>query len=218
MKLFFNIFLFLNFTIVAFANTLTDDEKILFSKIFSSHIKTLKNLNKENPPCLILFSAAPGMGKTTISKFLEEKLLAIRISSDEIRILLREEKIDPKIFDEKNILEKYFTFLHEKLKNTSKNKLVICDKSIDRTFSKISHFAKQNNYKKFTIRLILPPEEAKNRIILREKNPENYLKYFDSWYQDYLNFKLENVDYFLDTSSKREYFPLLKSIKEKLKF
>ena len=61
------------------------------------------------------------MGKTTISKFLEEKLFAIKISSDEVRILLREEKIDPKTFDEKNILEKYFTFLHEKLKNISKN-------------------------------------------------------------------------------------------------
>jgi predicted kinase len=216
MKLFFSIIIFLKITTSLFSDTLKEDEKILFSKIFSSHLKTLKNLNKENPPCLILFSAAPGMGKTTLAKFLEKQLSAIRISSDEIRILLKENEIDPKTFDEKNILEKYFGFLHEKLKNISKNKLMIFDANVDRIFPKISNFAKQNNYKTLTIRLTLPPEEAKKRIISREKNPENYLKHFDKWYKDYLNFNIKNADYFLDASSKEEYFSLLKNIKEKL--
>jgi predicted kinase len=216
MKLFFSIIIFLKLSITLFSDTLKEDEKILFSKIFSSHLKTLKNLNKENPPCLILFSAAPGMGKTTLAKFLEKQLSAIRISSDEIRILLKENEIDPKTFDEKNILEKYFGFLHEKLKNISKNKLIIFDANVDRIFPKISNFAKQNNYKTLTIRLTLPPEEAKKRLISREKNPENYLKHFDKWYKDYLNFNIKNSDYFLDASSKEEYFSLLKNIKEKL--
>ncbi len=45
-------------------------------------------LKHSNKPVLFIFVGIPSSGKTTLAKFLEKKLPAIRVSSDEIKVAL----------------------------------------------------------------------------------------------------------------------------------
>ena len=183
----------------------------LYNDIYSKYLQNIYNVEKVNPPIIIIFSGAPGMGKSTISKILEDKLSGIRISSDEIRMLFREIGINPqKIINETNhsYIEEQLIFTIDKLNKTSKNKLLILDMSCDRTYNIIKNIAENYKYPIFTIRLNLSLEETKQRIIDRGIKSDNFLKFIDKWYDDYINFDEKQCDYFLDMSVMIDELPI----------
>lgn len=213
-----NIFIFTFFllTTASFSanteNEIIDNTSInLYHKIYSEHLKTLSHLDQKNRPLLILFSGTPAMGKSTVAKILKKKLSGIRIVSDDIRILFRDSNINPQHFvDETNrtYLETYFPFLLANLCESTENHLFIFDMSCDRLFDKFKALANKHNIPIFTIRLDLSLEETKNRIISRDIEPDNFLKYIDKWYMDYTNFDKKNCDYTLDVSKSIEDLPI----------
>jgi len=81
------LFFFLICSKLVSANNLSEFVGLESDRFFSEYVQTLKNLDVENHPLIISFSATPGMGKTTLAKILEEKFQAIRISSDDVRKL-----------------------------------------------------------------------------------------------------------------------------------
>lgn len=200
-KLFFS---FCFFFITAFSSDNFTKEKI-FDQIFTEHVKSIKNLELENSPLIISFSATPGMGKTTLSKILEEKLSAVRISSDEARILFKK---NGRVLEKEGfvlnarLLEEYFSYLIYRLQDVSKNYLLILDMNLSAfNYKKLIGLTNKFEIPLFLIRLELSKEEAINRISLREmENKESYLKFMDKWYNDYLDFDILKCDYFLDTT------------------
>ena len=186
-------------------------KNLIYTEVFTKHILNINHLEKENNAIIILFSGTPGMGKTTISKILEENLSGIRICSDEVRRIFLDMHLDPGEIPKDNNLnniEEYLIYLFHVLDNTSKNHLFILDMSCDRSYNSMKHLAEIYNYPLFVIRLQLPYEETKNRITLREKNPEKYLKFFDVWYNDYKNFDESKWDYLLNVDCKTDELPI----------
>ena len=200
---------------LTFSSPTSSDESLkpeneVFKKVFQKHVLLLNNLEKENRPLFILFSGPPGIGKSTLAKVLEKKLSAIRISSDEARSFFK----DAESTSAQNLSysDDYALYIFNILNNTSKNHLYIFDMSCDRKYDFIKYISELYHYPLFVIRLTLPYEEIRQRIIQREtqkdNDPENYLKFLDCWYEDYQKFNEKKCDYFIDVSSNMEDMPI----------
>ncbi len=188
-----------------------------FESAFKEFAKTLKNLKLENPPLIIAFSGAPGMGKTSLSKILEEKLKGVRISSDELRSLLKKNNIQIDL--KKETHQNYLFYAMSYLKALTKNHLLILDKSVDRDYASIADFAKKNHCPFFVIRLRLSKEETKKRLLTKE-NPKNYLTFLDKWYKDYQDFDSSSCNYVLNAEQpldKKTLDDLIQKLKDFLK-
>lgn len=209
-----------------FALEVSISEKSSFENAFKEFAKNLNNLELENPPLIISFSGAPGMGKTSLSKILEEKLKGVRISSDELRNLLKKYNIQIDLKKESH--QNYLFYAMAYLSHLTKNHLIILDKSVDRDYASIADFAKKNHCPFFVIRLQLSKEETKKRLMTKE-NPDNYLKFLDKWYKDYQNFDSSYCNYVLNAKlpldkqalddlilKLKDFFNLLPSREEKI--
>ncbi|GAB5411350.1 MAG: hypothetical protein ChlgKO_04640 [Chlamydiales bacterium] len=193
----------LTLLILVFSFTASEACESPYQEIFHSVVETqLQNfpyVDVENPSLIIAFSGTPGMGKTTITKRLEEEFHGIRISSDDLRNELRTHGLDP---DKRppympiSHLQSCSTLLFQALSLKSPNHLFILDKSIDRTFP----FFKQLQTPLFTIRLELGREEIENRIRESKKNPEAYLIHLDKWLADYNALENEEFSFTVDAS------------------
>lgn len=200
------------------------EEQVVYEKIFKEHCHLLKNFEKENKPGLILFSGTPGMGKTWLAKKLESQLLALRISSDEIRGLLRNHNFNPDKRDPSTKLRKLDTYLRYcliQLETLSPNKLYILDMSIDRTYENILAMTHEKHIPFFIIRLILPREEVEKRLKDKEINQGGtYLPHLNGWFESYEAFGLKNsADFVFDSEPKeaeKNISTLIVAIEKKL--
>lgn len=169
-------------------------ETELFQKIEAQQYNLFKNLEVKNNPLIIFFSATPGMGKTHLAKILEEKYKAIRISTDDIRNIMRSMNITAK--DKEQIIDKYFFNLLENYKGI--NKLIILDASIDRRYKKVFPYLDSKNIPYIVIRFDVPMDVVKQRIQEREKeNSKFYLSNLDKWYADYIDFAKHYSKFYL---------------------
>lgn len=193
-------------------------QKAIFSKLFQEHIRSLQYLDEENPRCLILFSGAPGMGKSTVALHLEGELHALRISSDEIRTLLQQNDLPIKLINE------YLRFSLAELQKISSNRTIILDTSVDRTYDEYTAFAQKNDYGTFLIRMQLSRQDAEERIRNRDEgNADAILNGADVLWKDYELFgRRYSPDYVFDNATKsqklatKQLVDLEKTLKTKL--
>jgi predicted kinase len=192
-------------------------EKTLNEKVFERHLEKFPYLNESNPKIIILFSAPTGMGKTWLAKQLENHLHGVRLSSDEVRALLKKENIrDEKIIDD------YILWTMKKVSNTSPNHLIILDRTIDRTddrYEMYANFAKNFGYQIFLVRLVADKDKVKERIKSRGATVENLLKRLDNRWAEYeISTKLYPADFNFDNSedSDEHVVKLVGIIQEKI--
>jgi len=163
----------------------------MIKEIFALHKTKLKNLNIPNKKLIICFSGTPGSGKTYLAKKIERKYNGIRISTDEIRKIIKKlrnknKKLLNESYKEK-VLHNYLYYLIEKC--PFKNKLIILDKSIDRDYKKLFSLAKKRKYRVFIIRIKSPKKDIEKRLVKhRGKLDDNYLKNISRWIKEFKNF------------------------------
>lgn len=162
----------------------------LFKEIYRTHRKKLKNLNKESRKLLITFAGIPGSGKTVIAKALEKELEAVRINSIDV------EKAYVALGNERSIPTKraYIDWLMNKIAREFRNKTIILDKGIERTYEDILKWAKDNDYKIFIIDVNCSRRTAERRIVMREgDNAKYYLVEMDRWVSEYNKYRKLNL-------------------------
>lgn len=179
-------------------------------KAYDIHYATFKHLDAAHPRLLILFSGTPGMGKTTLSHFIEDQLQAIRLSSDESRQFLRDayQNAPEKYYDREIGLQAYIQYCLFRLDSHSSNHLIVMDLSIDRTYKKIFKLANALGYETYVIRLTCPRKTLEQRLKNREQEASFYLNRLDQWLQDHSQFPEELVNYTLNMEPKWENLPL----------
>lgn len=186
------------------------DQEEEFAGLFETHRQTLLHLEETHPKLLILFSGTPGMGKTSVAKALEDHLHAVRLSTDEIRLLLKERGLSPKD------AYSYLQWCLRKLSVSSPNQLIILDCSIDRTYESCAKFAQEYGYKTFLIRMQMERKVVEERILSRGIDTEAFLRDLDRYWADYeLSCKNQKADYLFDNNSdlKKSFPPLLEQLK-----
>lgn len=169
-------------------------DKSIFEKVFEQHKQYLPFINMKNDQrILIAFAAPPGSGKTAISDILEKKLEGNRINSIHIQPILESlkgEKLYDGVYLDK---QEYIMLLLTKIVEEYPNKKIILDKGIERTYSEISDWCKNNCYRLFIFALDTPLEILKKRIIQREgRYAGDYLKDIERQYWEYKHFIAEN--------------------------
>lgn len=189
----------------------------IIKQVHPLYIKKLKNLHTYNKKLLILFSGVPGSGKTFVAKKIEEEFKAIRINADTIRGIFRKSILPkyPQIKGNFNeIVIDYTFYLMDHIPQN--NGLIIIDSSIDRKYKRVFKWAKNNGYKYFIIRLIIPRDTIIERIRLRDKEKAKYyFSHMNKWIEDNYNFN-KNVRANFDFNNEADLGLLLGSIKKKL--
>lgn len=133
-------------------------------QVIDEYLNTLKYRQVAHPRLLISFSAVPGSGKTTLAKRLAEDLQAQYIRADDIRYMLQTKGVDPVTLKISDIARK----ITQRIIDHDENKCVILDASIDRTWPEFFERAEKMNMPTCIIRLTIPPEEVKRRLIERD--------------------------------------------------
>lgn len=175
-------FILLQFTMGVSGAAEVNSYKTFNGKIYDRHLKTLSYLDESNPKIIVLFSGTPGMGKTEIAKKLEEQLHGIRISSDEVRYIMKKDKIK----DEK-LLNDYLLWSLKRLSKDTPNHLFIMDRSIDRTYDHYVNFAKNFGYELFLVRINVDKNVVEERIKQRGANVNTLLYRLNDRWDEYVN-------------------------------
>ena len=166
--------------------------ELVFKKVLEIHKKSLPYLHEAHPSLMILFSGTPGMGKTVVAKRIEEKFHAVRLSSDDVRPLLREQGL------KEDLVNTYLEWCAHRLAQTESNHFLVFDKSIDRTFNRYSGFAQDHLYPIFLVQMQAQRPAVEARIRSRGRDVENTLRQLSFAWKDYENFgRSHTVDYVL---------------------
>ena len=158
----------------------------LFKEMYEIHKKKLKNLDIKGEKLLITFAGVPGSGKTTIAEELEKEIKGVSINSIEV------EKAYVSLGNKRDITVKrvYIDWLMDKIAREFKNKTIILDKGIERTYEDIVKWAKENDYKLFIIGVECNRKTAEKRLVGREgSNARYYLAEMDRWIREYNRYR-----------------------------
>ncbi|MCB1114108.1 MAG: hypothetical protein KDK62_05065 [Chlamydiia bacterium] len=186
-----------------------------YEALFQKQLPSLNHLDVENPPIMVLFSGTPGMGKSTVAKELESVFKGIRFSTDETRIMFREEGV------EFSHLPDYSEYVLRRLNAVSPNRFIILDRSTDRSFDRLEAFMQELETPYFLIRMIVPREIVEERILSRGINPEGNLRILDNCWKDYEAFnETHTFDYLFDNKEEDispRMPPLVNALQNRLK-
>lgn len=190
--------------------SLLSAEEPFFKELFEVQKRGMTNLEVENPPHLVLFSGTPGMGKTTVAKAIANAFQAVVLSSDEARILFRENGFP------RTKLDDYLLFAIATLQNAYPNGRVILDNTVDSCYPPYKNYLEASLTPHTLIRIVMPRELVEERIIKREADPQSYLNALNTWWANYENFALEEpFDLYFDNSSESSSLnPLLEELHE----
>lgn len=174
-----------------------DVSKTFNGKIFEKHALQFSHFKESNPKIIILFSGTTGMGKTWLASQLESQFRGIRISSDDVRAILKKDNIrDDKLVDD------YLLWTLKTLDSRSDNHFIILDRTIDRNENRHEmylNFAKNYGYQIFLIRLVADKEKVAQRIVDRGTNVASLLKRLDNrWHEYELSAQRYTPDYLFD--------------------
>lgn len=164
-----------------------------FPKIFQQQLASMSYLQHPNPPRLIFLSGTFGMGKTYTAKKLEHHFKALRLSADEARLLFPEHGLPYEAIND------YIEYALTELQRISPNRMIVLDRSCDRTYARYASFAQKYGLQNYLIRLVVPRDVVEQRIRSRGSDVENQLRDLDRAWNDYEKFtKNHTFDFILD--------------------
>lgn len=182
------ILLLLSFDLSLFGNE-------AFSKIFQQQLASMLHLEHPNPPRLIYLSGTFAMGKTYTAKKLEHHFKALRLSADEARLLFPEHSLPYEAIND------YIEYALTELQKISPNRMIVLDRSCDRTYDRYASFAQKYGLQNYLIRLVVPRDVVEGRIKSRGSDVENQLRDLDRSWNDYEKFASNHTfDFILDNS------------------
>ncbi len=182
--------------------------QMILEEIYQKHLSQLKYLDVHHKKLVICFSGIPSSGKTTLAKKIEEKYRGVRITNDEVREIIREvmEKHKIERNEERNqeILHDYLAYFLRSYEE--KNKLIILDSGIERSYKEKFSLLQERGYALFVILLEIPLRIIHERLKEREeRKPEKNFERLKKWMIDFDSAKKEmKADFTIWENLKKE--------------
>lgn len=163
-----------------------------------------------HPPAMLIFSAIPGSGKTTLAKRLVHDLQAQYINHDDMRDILRRRGIAP----EGIFMPPISRIVINNMVN-DKNKFVVIDVSLDRRWDIFYAHVKELNALPIVIRLNPPIEVIRKRLLERDGPDGTLVKQLDRFKREFDNC-CEHVKADVTIGENYDYGQVLNAVKDKL--
>ncbi|MBR9701610.1 ATP-binding protein [Candidatus Pacearchaeota archaeon] len=159
--------------------------KSKFEKISEKLFPKLRYLGEDNKQLVIVFAGIPASGKTYIAKILEDKYKGVRIRSDDIMDFVSEDKLVETIEENEKIKKEYVYNLLGDV--PFRNRFIILDESIDRTYKKLLSLLDSKNLNYFIINIEISEEDAIKRVKAREskENWRSWINRFERWTREH---------------------------------
>ncbi|GEM_PF-1319225 len=197
---------------------LLENMKEILQEIYRVYLKQLLHLEIPHQKLVICFSGIPGSGKTALAKKIEERYLGVRINNDDLRRVIAEVMEKYRLLRNEENNQK---MLHDSLAYffsayLGKNKLIILDSSIDRTWKEEKKWFEESGYSFFIIRMDISLEEIHRRLQEREmKMPERNFERLKHWKKEYAKAKREiKADFTVKDNSLEEVQKLFEKLDE----
>src|SRR5581483_7455254 len=129
-----------------------------------AYMRSLSRRDVTNPPILLIFSAVPGSGKTVLGRKIAKDFQAQYIDHDAIRELIRRDGVHI----ESVYMPAVSKVVEEAIIAQDKNKFIVLDGSVDRSWEYFFALAKKLRALPIVIRLEVPLEVVKKRIADRD--------------------------------------------------
>lgn len=146
-----------------------DDE--LRQYLDENYAAKLKNIRRDNPKLLVVFSGGNAVGKSTISRLIEEQLGGLVLENDEIKRTILKYKPDCDRDELNKLTWQYSTYLYRHLQKFTTNGLIVRDGVIDWYYDRILPIFEAKNYPLFIIGFDLSREKLTELIKSRGDTP-----------------------------------------------
>ncbi len=166
--------------------------KELIQEIYRVYLKQLLHLETPRQKLVICFSGVPGSGKTTLAKKIEERYCGVRINNDDLRRVIAEvmEKHRLPRNEENNQKMLHDALIYFFSTYRGKNRLIILDSSIDRTWKEEKKWFEDFGYSFFIVRMGTSLKEILTRLGERESQKfERNFERLKQWKKDYATAK-----------------------------
>lgn len=147
-----------------------NDPRII-KEVGEAYIASLKNLDVAHPRLLVLFSGAPGVGKTTIAQKIESEFRGLRLENDAIRRMLKQDYPDMMLEDISRLTYVIMQNSWDWLVDNSDNGLFVIDASIDRRYAQVEEFAREYGFKTVLLAFEITDQDHEQRIRNRGEHP-----------------------------------------------
>lgn len=147
------------------------NEVRIIKEMGEAYIASLKNLDVIHPRLLVLFSGAPGVGKTTIARKIESEFRGLRLENDAIRRMLKQDYPEMELEDISHLTYVIMQNSWDWLIENSVNGLFIIDAGIDRRYSLAEELARKHGFDSVLLAFEISDEEHEKRIRVRGAHP-----------------------------------------------
>lgn len=171
------------------------------------YLATLTNRDVPHDRIYIIFSGVPGSGKTTLARRLAVDLKAQYIRHDDIRECIRRDGFNVGDFTVSHIS----TLVIDTILAEDRNKFIIIDASLDRSWPRFFEHAKEQRAKPIIIRLNVPKETVMKRIEARPEGHVGKVADLDDYYKQFECSKKE-VPASLELDENYDYKTVLSNV------
>jgi len=181
----------------------------LNQRFANEYLATLKNRDVPHERVYVIFSGVPGSGKTTLAVRLANDLKAQYIRHDDIRHLIRKSGFNVSDFTIAHIS----TIVIDTILQQDKNKLIVIDASLDRSWPRFFEHAQEQHAKPIVIRLDVPRSIVEVRVSARDKDDFGSVAKLDNFFEQFENSK-KHVQATMTLRPDYDYSSVVTRIKE----
>lgn len=182
---------------------------LLNQRFANEYLATLKNRDVPHERVYVIFSGVPGSGKTTLAVRLAKDLKAQYIRHDDIRHIIRKSGFSVSDFTIAHIS----TIVIDTILLQDKNKFIVIDASLDRSWPRFFEHAQEQHAKPIVIRLDIPRSIVEERVRARNKDDFGSVARLDDFFEQFENSK-KHVQATITLKSDYDYESVLTRVKE----
>jgi adenylate kinase family enzyme len=183
----------------------------LITEFASLYVDLLKDRDIEHSHHIISFSGIPGSDKTSLARRLAKDLSAQWVQHDDIRQMIASSGFDPR----KLSMVLVSRIIVERIIKEDKNKLIVLDLSIDRTWERFFTYCEQVGAKPIVIRINVPIPLLVKRLTERTDSYQFDPERFEEFVMDFENSK-KHVSTEFELQPDFDYDALLSGLKKQL--